>query len=69
MNVPPSDEPQVRDLVRLLDPDGEPSGTHTRVKTVVSYDRHEDCWEIIDSWNQTRIITHATPNEWLEVDL
>jgi len=62
-------EPQVRDLIQLLGPDGLPSETQTRVKSFVSYDRDEELFEVIDTWGRTRIITAgAQPREWLEVE-
>lgn len=61
------DEPQARDLIQLLDPDGTPSMSYSRVKKYLSHDRHEELWEVLDSINQVRIITTKGNHEWLEV--
>lgn len=61
-------EPQPRDLIQLLDLQGFPSDTYSRVRGIISYDRHEELWEVRDSLNQCRYITALRPSEWLEVD-
>lgn len=61
------DEPHPRDLIQLLDPSGQPSMNHTRVKRFISYDRHEELWEVLDTFNQVRVIAAKGNHEWLEV--
>lgn len=62
-------EPQLGEFIQLLGPDGELTETVSRVKTVVSYDRRQELWEVVDSMNQVRVITAGEPESWLEVDI
>lgn len=62
------DEPQPRQRIQLLDFEGEPSDRWTKVRAVVSHDRREEIWEVIDDQNRVRFITAAAPREWLEVE-
>lgn len=62
------DEPEVRDYIRLLDLLGEPSQKVVRIKQVIANDPREELWEVIDEYNQTRIITESEDG-WLEVNL
>lgn len=61
-------EPQPRQLIQLLDSEGQPDTRWTKVRAVISEDRAEEIWEVIDSQNRTRFITAAAPREWLEVE-
>lgn len=63
-----SSEPQPGDFIHLLS-NGIPSETLTRVRQILSEDPNQELYEVRDSWNQTRIITAASPNHWLEVDI
>lgn len=63
------DDPQPRQRIQLLDFQGFPSDRWTRVKAVVSEDRNQELWEVIDDQGRERIITAAAPHEWLEVEV
>ena len=62
-------EPQPSDMIQLLDFEGEVSDTWSRVRVILSHDRHEEVWEVLDSLGQVRLITAgAQPGAWLEVE-
>lgn len=67
---PRANEPCCGDRIMLLAADGSPANKTTKVKSVISEDREEELWEVVDSFNQTRIITGYTEDiQWIEVAL
>lgn len=62
-------EPHPGDEILLVGPDGEPDGKVSKVKVIVSEAKELDLWEVIDSFNQVRVITESKPRTWLEVEL
>lgn len=61
-------DPQYGEEIYLCGPDGEPNGKISKVKSVVSEDRKLELWEVIDTFNATRIITWGAQG-WVEVEL
>lgn len=63
-------EPAPGELIALLDADGYPHARFSKVKAVISEDREEALFEVVDSYNATRIITEFTDEcPWVEVEL
>lgn len=65
------DDPHRGDTILRIGPDGEPNGLVTRVRTIVSYDRHLCIWEVVDSESRPRYIERFPGEErfWLEVEI
>lgn len=61
-------EPHQGDEIIHLDADGQPSEKMTKVKAILSEDRDEELYEVIDNYNQTLIITRLSETSWIEVD-
>ena len=63
-------EPQFKDMIQLLDHTGRPGNRVSYVQRVVSEDRDEELFEVIDSYQRSRIVTQgATDRQWIEVEL
>ena len=62
-------EPAPGEQIMLIGPDSLPNNKLARVKAVISEDRNEGLFEVIDSFNATRIITEYTEEvPWIEVE-
>lgn len=62
-------EPAPGERFMLIGADGMPNNKLGKVKAVVSEDRAEGLFEIIDNFNATRIITEYTDDiPWIEVE-
>lgn len=51
----------------LVDEDGQPNGRVNWVKSILADDYRNDLWEILDRYNQIRIVTRGGETRWLEV--
>lgn len=63
------DEPFPGDEIILVDDVGTPNGRVSKVKAIISEDRDEELFEVVDSFNQVRIVTRLTDDSWIETFL
>lgn len=62
-------EPERGDLIALVDDFGEPNGRTSKVARIISEDRHLAMFEVVDNFNQTRIVKRASDTDWIETFL
>lgn len=62
-------EPLRGDCIQLVDDFEEPNGRTSKVMRVTSEDRHAHLFEVVDNFNQTRIVKRVDETNWIETFL